>query len=485
MRRPERDLPILRAVLLLLITASIGSAQATPEPLVLGQPRADFQARRKALMATLREKFPAADRPAGSPPCLVVVRGSSTGDREDFEEGRFRQNNDFAYLTGFELPGAFVLLDPAAERDVLYIPARMISERPVGGFSHRATVTPDFVKSLGFTETKDAKDLQSDLKTLLASAGDADEPDPTSGRTVVYTIAPEPRERDRSARAEFVRELRKASPGIEFRNIEPMLAAQRLIKTPGEIALLQKAIDITGQAERDVAAALQPGVFEYQLEAKLIHAFLNAGALRPGFASIVGSGPNACIPHYFQNTRQVENNDMVVVDIGAEVDLYTADITRTFPANGKFSPRQRELYQAVLDAQAYAAEKIVPGQTNLGEMTSWVRDYLRKHPLRAKDASGKDQTLDRFFIHGLGHYLGMDVHDVGDYSAPMAPGMVFTIEPGLYIPYENIGIRIEDDYMITDKGVEKMSANIPSTPDEIEALMAEGAKKRSAASTEH
>lgn len=448
-------------------------AQAQAAPEAMGQPAIDFQARRKSLMEMLRDKFKDTELPEGATPCLVLVRGASTGDREDFEEGRFRQSNDFGYLTGFELPGAFLVLNPNADKDTLYVPANLISNNPKGGFSHRATITEDALKQLGFAEIKDPSALMGDLFTAFADPmrsgrGGA------RGRCVVYTKQPSPAARDHSPNAEFIRYLKQGVPGTEFRDLDPLLADMRLIKTPAEIALLQRAIDITSQAERDVAAALKPGIFEFQVEAKLMHAFLDGGAMRPGFASIVGSGPNACIPHYFLNTRRIENNDLVVVDIGAEVQNYTADITRTFPANGKWSPRQRELYQAVLDAQTYAAEKVVPGKTRLGEMTGWVQEYLRKHPLRAKDASGNDQTLDRFFIHGLGHYLGLDVHDVGDYGKPLAPGMVFTIEPGLYIPYEDIGIRIEDDYLVTDKGLTKMSGNLPSTPDEIEAMMAKG-----------
>ncbi len=463
----------------LLLLASAVPAQQANEPIFLGQPRADYVARRKALMAKLSERFQADDRPAGSVPCVAILRGASLGDREDFEEGRFRQNNYFAYLTGVDLPGALLILEPKTGRDVLYLPARSISNAPAGGFSHRTTITEAQAKELGFAEVKPATALDADLVELLGSKAPADAADPLSGRCVAYTMGPKPRERDHSPPAEFVRGLRDKSPGTEFRELAPLIDEMRVIKTKDEIALLQRAIDITGQAEADVAARLEPGLFEYQLEAKLMHAFLDGGALRPGFASIVGSGPNACIPHYFQNTRKIENNDLVVVDIGAEIQNYTADITRTFPANGKFSPRQCELYQAVLDAQTYAANRVEPGRTRLGEMTGWVQEYLRNHSLRAKDANGNDQTLDRFFIHGLGHYLGMDVHDVGDYSKPMQPGMVFTIEPGLYIPYENIGIRIEDDYVITENGLEKMSGKIPCTPDEIEKLMA-GSKEKPA-----
>jgi Xaa-Pro aminopeptidase len=186
----------------------------------------------------------------------------------------------------------------------------------------------------------------------------------------------------------------------------------------------------------------------------------------------VGSGPNSTIPHYFANNRQLEDGELVVVDIGAEYQYYTADITRTYPVSGKFTPRQREIYQLVLDAQTEAAKQVKTGTTLLMPLTGFVREYFRKSPLRAKGEDGKEYTMDHFFIHGLGHYLGMDVHDVGNYAKPLQVGEVFTIEPGIYIKSENLGIRIEDDYLLTG-GLEKLSKDIPSDPDEIERRIAE------------
>ena len=195
--------------------------------------------------------------------------------------------------------------------------------------------------------------------------------------------------------------------------------------------MLQKAIDITGEADAEVMKVIRPDLFEYQLEAKVLDAFTNGGALRLGFASIIGSGPNSTIPHYFANSRRMKDGDLVVVDIGGEYDLYTADVTRTFPVNGKFTPRQREIYQLVLDAQLAAEKHMEPDRTRLIEMTGFVSNYLRNSPLRAKDVDGQEHTMDHFFIHGLSHYLGLDVHDVGDTTKPMKPGEVFHDRAGL------------------------------------------------------
>ncbi len=170
----------------------------------------------------------------------------------------------------------------------------------------------------------------------------------------------------------------------------------------------------------------------------------------------------------------MESGDLVVVDIGAEIQNYTADITRTFPVSGTFSDRQRELYQAVLDAQEAVAKAIKPGETRLSELTEIASRSLRQSPLRAKDEDGKEHTLDHFFIHGVSHYLGMDVHDVGSGRQPLKPGEVFTIEPGVYIPAENVGIRIEDDYLVTEEGVEKLSRGIVSGAEDVERVIAGG-----------
>jgi Xaa-Pro aminopeptidase len=175
------------------------------------------------------------------------------------------------------------------------------------------------------------------------------------------------------------------------------------------------------------------------------------------------------ILHYDKNRRQMESGDVVVMDIGAEYSYYSADVTRTIPVSGKFSGRQREIYDLVLGAQNAAIEAIRPG-TTVGELTGVARTWLREN---SNGACGQ-QTCDAYFVHGLGHWLGMDVHDVGDYATPLLPGMVLTIEPGIYLPDENLGVRIEDDVLVTETGHEVLSAGAPRDPDRIEALMRQG-----------
>ncbi len=454
------------------------------EPRLIEQPRSEYQARRQELMRRVKDAESSRSGFARGEPRvpLIVLRGGDNQDREDFEEGRFRQTNWFAYLTGVEIPGAYLILLPTENRATLYLPPGPIGHPVMNGEWVHARPGPEAAEWLGFDQVESTGKLLGDLFTIL------DDPmRPGFGRSshaAVYMISPNPKDSDTSPLARFVRLLREGAPSTDFRDVATILGELRKVKSNAELAILQKAIDITGEAQKRVVESIRPGLVEYQLEGKILGAFLDGGALRPGFASIVGSGPNATIPHYFDNNRKLEDGDLVVVDIGAEYQYYTADITRTYPANGRFTPRQRELYQLVLDAQEYAANQMTRGKTRLGEMTGVVRAYLRKSPLRARDQDGKEQTMDRFFIHGLSHYLGMDVHDVGDMSKPIEVGEVFTIEPGLYIKSENIGIRIEDDYVMTEDGPLKLSKAIPSDPDAIEKAIAEAREKADAKALE-
>jgi Xaa-Pro aminopeptidase len=456
--------------------APAGPQVAAEPPRLIEQPRADYQARRKELMKRIKEAESGRDREV-----LVVVRGHDDRLREDFEEGRFRQSNAFAYLTGVEAPGAGLILWPNEGRETLYLPPADPRGGPPLGPSGRTE--PTDAGSLGFDKVESTGRFLGDLFGSLGDPMRRSFRRPGSRRAVVYLLSPNPSGEPRGIDDRFTRFLREGAPNTEYKDLAPLLAELRKAKSAGEIALLRKAIAITGDAQAEVVKSIRPGLYEFQLEGKILAAFLQGGAMRPGFASIVGSGPNSTIPHYFLSARRLEDGDLVVVDIGAEYKYYTADITRTYPASGKFTPRQREIYQLVLDAQAEAARRVKPGETKLAEMTGWVRQYLRQSPLRAKDDSGEERTMDRFFIHGLSHYLGMDVHDVGDIQKPMQPGEVFTIEPGIYIKSESLGVRIEDDYLMTEQGVEKLSKDIPSDPDEIERLIARARESRPGTAT--
>jgi Xaa-Pro aminopeptidase len=415
-------------------------------------PRSEYQARRQKLIEQIKDG-------------IVVLLGAR--EEEFGEVGRFRQKNYFMYLTGVETPGAFLILAPGkAALETLFIPPRNpMRERWTG-----PQIGPgqEAQQKFGIREVASSETFYAKLFDLLMNPPFRSEGS-NQPRLKLYTIIPKGDLATLTREYQFIEMLRRVAPHVQVVDVSPALDEMRKIKSSSEIALLQKAVDITAEAHREAMLAIRPGAFEYQVQAALEAAFTRNGAERPGFPSIVGSGFNSTVLHYNKNRRRIESGDLVVVDIGAEYNYYTADITRTYPASGRFTHRQREIYQLVLDAQRAAEKAFKPGQTTMAELRQIVVDFFRRSQLR--DQHGN--TLDRYFIHGLGHWLGMDVHDVGDYSKPIPPGSVITIEPGIYIPEENLGVRIEDDYLVTESGLVKMSRNIPSDPDEIERLMRE------------
>jgi len=246
------------------------------------------------------------------------------------------------------------------------------------------------------------------------------------------------------------------------------LASLRQIKDADEVRRLRRAVAITTDAFLDAMAQVKPGMYEYEVEAALEYGFRRRGAERLGFPSIVGSGPNGTILHYDENRRRMEEGELVVIDVGAEYGYYSADLTRTLPVSGRFTARQRRLYDLVLGAQQAAIDSVRPG-TSLGTLNQIARTYLRT---RSSDLCG-GFGCDRYFIHGLSHWLGMDVHDPGSYSRRLEPGMVLTVEPGVYIPAESLGIRIEDVLLVTREGAEVLSSGLPRSIEAVERAMAQ------------
>jgi Xaa-Pro aminopeptidase len=272
-------------------------------------------------------------------------------------------------------------------------------------------------------------------------------------------------------------ELQAATPNLEIKTLGSALAEMRAVKSPTEIALLQKAIDATVTAHIEAMKSCQPGMFEYELQAVIEYCFAKNGAEYQGFPTIVGSGPNSCILHYEANRRQMKDGEVVVMDIGAEIQGYSADVTRTIPVNGKFSPAQREIYEIVLRAQQESVKDYKPGV--LTRVASQTASHVIAEGLLKLGIIKDTLEFGRYYMHGLGHNIGLDVHDAGPFGSPFVPGMVYTNEPGIYIPegspcdkkYWNIGVRIEDDVMITPDGNRILSAGAPKTIDEIERLM--------------
>lgn len=421
-------------ILGLIVLAS--SLYAVAEaPTLWGIPLSEYAQRRALLSQMLETDQIAIFASESSPPTRM----------------RFRQESNFMYLTGLEaMNGALVILphdSPLNTDVVLFLPRQSRTSRIFEG--PLPEPNEQTRRESGIQDIREQRELREFLAEALRY----------HPRVLV----------NRPARTTLADALREANPEVQMGGVERLMARLRVVKSPAEIALMRKAVVASIAGHRALAARLAPGVYEYELEGAAQDAFRRHGSEREGYPMIIGSGPNACILHYNTNKRQVGVNELVLVDIGAEYSYYTADITRTYPSSGKFTPRQRELYIAVLDALKYAEKEAKPGIT-LGQLHQRVVQFFRNHKLRAKDENGNEQTLDRFFVHGLSHMLGMDVHDL-DPNEPLRPGMVFTIEPGLYIPAEGIGIRIEDDYLVTETGVENLSRALPREPNEVERMV--------------
>jgi Xaa-Pro aminopeptidase len=454
------------ALLVLAVVAFVTPGAVTQSTAAVGdrlanQPKSEYRARRQRLMERIKDG-------------IVLLAGAH---EEDFGEvGRFRQNNNFMYLTGVQTPAAYLLLVPPdltadkAGREVVFIPPRNFGRERWTG----AQLGPgkEAEQILGIQEVAESDRFQERLRAILESL-------PFKGGTAgaqaaarIYTIVPHGPVASLTRDNHFVEMIKRLAPQVQVADLSPVIAEMRKVKSPAEMELLQKAIDITIEAHYDTARAIKPGVYEYEAQAALEYAFARNGAERPGFASIVGSGINSTILHYNENRKKIEAGDLVVVDVGAEYSYYTADITRTYPASGKFTPRQREIYQLVLEAQQACEKAFKPGQSTFGQLERVARAVMEKSPLR--DSQGN--KLDRYFIHGLSHWLGMDVHDVGVIFRPIPVGGVFTIEPGIYIPEERLGVRIEDDYLATETGLVKLSGKLASDADAIEQAMAAAAR---------
>jgi Xaa-Pro aminopeptidase len=278
--------------------------------------------------------------------------------------------------------------------------------------------------------------------------------------------------------ARFGKWCRESYPLHRYERLAPIMHHLRAVKSPIEVEQIRQAAGITGRAFRRLLGFIRPGVWEYEVEAEIWHEFLRARSRGPAFQTIVASGPGSCTLHYVKNDRQCRDGDLVLIDFGAEYANYAGDLTRTVPVNGRFTPRQRAVYDAVLRVQKAAIEMLRPGNT-LEAYTAEVGALMESELiglglLDAEKVKGqpKEQPLyKKYFPHGTSHHLGLDVHDYGDKFRPFEAGMVFTCEPGIYIREEGIGVRIENDILVTDRDPVDLMADIPREADEIEALM--------------
>jgi Xaa-Pro aminopeptidase len=403
------------ALVLALLGASLTAAGITPR---------EYRERRAELRKSLDG--------------VMVLFGAE--DPEDLHTSFFQESN-FLYLSGWREPGAVMLLTQQTE--ILFLPARDTRLELYTG-RKLDPGDPESPKIAGFGRVMPKSALQSAFLGVIDTA------------RRIYTIPGDPRGQKLKSLAMFHDEADAAQK----------IARLRMIKSPAEIELITKATDATVAAHLAGWKKTRPGVWEYEIAAVMTNAYFERGCERNAYPPIVGSGPNSVILHYAANHRRLDSGETVVADVGAECSDYATDVTRTVPAGGKFTPRQRELYEIVLGAQKAAIAAIQPGMRLRGDGPSLHQiayDYINTH---GKDSHG--QPLGKYFVHGLGHYVGLDVHDPGDPAAPLRAGTVITIEPGIYIPEENIGIRIEDIVLVTADGSKVLSATLPREIADIE-----------------
>ena len=444
---------VMCAVATLIMLAPAAHAQFRQR-----EPNSEYAARRGRLRAQV-------DAP-------VVIFGY-TGKESASEAYVFNQESNFYYLTGHNEEGAALLLIPdgaeakgwSGPKEIFYLPTRNLATERWNG-PRIGPGDPGVQEKVGFSEVRNFSKLTLDLLALAKSY-------PT-----LYTLLPHNGDAGYPHLQNWANWLNKTVPGVKLVQIESQIGALRQIKSAGEIAFLTRAIELSVDAHLDAMRNMRPGLMEYQVAARMVKIHQDGGCETEAYSPIVGAGFNSTVLHYDKIGAKIEDGDIVVMDVGGQYSGYTADITRTLPANGKYTARQREIYDIVYGAQQAALDALKPGarltQTPDGKNLYRVAyDYINTH---GKDLHG--QPLGRYFIHGLGHHLGLDVHDAGDPGAALVPGMVVTIEPGIYIPEEKIGVRIEDDVLITPTGYILLTQRLPRSADEIEKVMAEGKKAR-------
>jgi Xaa-Pro aminopeptidase len=392
----------------------------------------------------------------------------------------FRFDSYFHYLSGFPEPDAvLVIIAGESPRSLLFCRERDPEREIWDGFRHGPEAARE---RFGMDEAHPIARLDDLAPTLLENQP-----------TLFCAFGADPAWDGRMTRwLNLVRDRARAgiSAPTEIRDVRSLLDEMRLRKDAGEVRLLRRAADIAAAAHVRAMRCARPGMRENEIEAEFLHEFRRQGAQAPSYPPIVAAGPNACVLHYVQNDAPLKDGDLLLVDAGCEVEGYASDITRTFPVNGRFSPPQRDVYQLVMAAQQAALDAVKPGTAWDGPHAAALRVLAQGFIDLALVRGNLDQVLEtgdykRFYMHRTGHWLGLDVHDAGDYKRagawrPLEPGMVLTVEPGCYIrpaddvpeQFWNIGVRIEDDVVVTDTGCEILTSGAPKRAEEIEAVMA-------------
>ncbi len=424
------------------------------------QPTPIYHARREALAQKLNGGIAilfAADEPA-------------------LEYQDYRQDEDFYYLTGWNEPGAALLIESAADahdqvparpyREVILLPIRDLRMERFTGVKLDASAA-DAPKITGVDEVK----AMSELPTILSTLAGTD-------RGALYRVWSQTDVEQSKPALNWTAITLGDGQAPEFFDVRQPVAELRAVKDPGEVELIRKATDASITAQLAMIHAVKPGVSERAIEGLLIEKMLDGGCERPSYPPIVGSGLNSTVLHYSSNENIMKDGDVVVVDAAGEYSMYASDITRTPPVNGHYTDRQREIYNIVLGAQRAAEAAFVAGKSHENDPQHKYADSLDTIAWKYMNEHGKDlhgEPLGKYFIHGIGHLVGIDVHDPYDYSKPLEKDTVFTIEPGIYIPEEKIGVRIEDIYYADSDGkLIQLTKALPHTAEEVEAEMSKG-----------
>jgi Xaa-Pro aminopeptidase len=419
------------------------------------QPASIYHARRAALAAKLQGG--------------VAVLFAAEEPQIDFMP--YRQDENFYYLTGWNEPGAALLIvagepkaaAPRAYKEILFLPTRNLRLEKYTGAKLDAA-SPDVAKITGVDAVAPMTELPAALNQLI----DKD-------RGLIRNLWAQADAPQAKALVGFTLTSLGMDAATNSRDVVPLVGQLRVVKDGGEIALLQKASDASIAGQVAMMKATRPGVTERSIAGKMTAAWFDAGCERASYAPIVGSGINSTTLHYAENTRTMQAGDIVVVDAACEYSMYAADITRTVPVNGHFTARQREIYDIVLGSQKAAIDAFVSGKSKINDRDRRDPDSLDTAAYNYIAAHGKDlhgQPLGQYWIHGLGHMVGINVHDPAEYPAVLKPGMVFTIEPGVYIPEEKLGVRIECTFLVGADGKPiDLTAALPHTAEDVEAAM--------------
>lgn len=412
---------------------------------------------------------------------VAIIPGAREATRSNDTQYRFRQDSDFYYLTGFEEPEAIAVIAPAHEHPYTLFVRPRDPEREI--WDGRRAGVEGAKNEYGADESFPIAEFDQKLHEILDGA-----------QNLYYRLGVNTA-RDNTIIQEIARmralNRKPIHPPQTIVDPATIIHEMRVLKTPEELELMQRAADIAAEAHCAAMKSVRAGMKEYEVEALIEQIFRKQGAAAPAYTSIIGAGPNATVLHYINNDGELRDGELLLIDAGAEYKGYASDITRTFPINGRYSKAQREIYDLVLKAQMSCVEMVRPGTTH---------DELKKHSIEVltegmvelgllkgdPEELIKEKKYEQFYMHGLGHMLGIDVHDVGQYyfdkeSRALEAGVVMTVEPGIYInpntndipeQYLGIGVRIEDDVLCTADGPRVLTTKVPKQAEEIEALMA-------------